>query len=196
MAYVRLATPARTEPVEADADGGSDPQHGWSPNLNTPCTYRERGYRPVSSTEVWAVSHLISLTYLSTATVPLEQGELLALLEHSRVRNRTAGLTGMLLYADGHFIQTLEGPAVAVDAAYGRIERDGRHRDVIVALRDEVTARRFDGWSMGFDGLDATTASRMPGFNAFLDATPYAGRSDEAMGRAGIFHRVFRDRMR
>ncbi|WP_445259025.1 BLUF domain-containing protein [Nocardioides aurantiacus] len=142
------------------------------------------------------MSHLISLTYLSTATVPLEQGDLLALLEHSRVRNRTAGLTGMLLYADGHFIQTLEGPAVAVDAAYGRIERDRRHRDVIVALRDEVTERRFEGWSMGFDGLDADTASRMPGFSAFLDAASYDGRSDEAMGRAGIFHRVFRDRMR
>lgn len=84
---------------------------------------------------------MISLTYLSTATTPFSPSSLNEPLSTTRGPNQANDLTGMLLYAGGHFIQTLEGAQEVVDATFDRIERDARHRDVYVALRDDFETR-------------------------------------------------------
>jgi hypothetical protein len=139
---------------------------------------------------------MISLTYLSTARVPFGDSELAELLEASRARNHAAGLTGMLLYAGGHFIQTLEGADEAVDTVFARIERDQRHRSIIIALREEIDARVFPDWSMGFENVDDGDAQDLPGFNTYLSDGAISAKDGERLGRPGIFHRVFRDNMR
>lgn len=139
---------------------------------------------------------MISLTYLSTAKAPFSDNELAELLENSRARNHAAGLTGMLLYAGGHFIQTLEGPEEVVDAVFGRIERDQRHRNIIVALREEIATRVFPDWSMGFENVADGDAQELPGFNTYLSYGAVSAEDGERLGRPGIFHRVFRDNMR
>lgn len=95
---------------------------------------------------------MLSITYFSTATTPLDADELSELLERTRSRNASVGLTGLLLYADGSFVQTLEGPDAVVEETFARISGDPRHRSVSVALhergehsRDEVAAGVEDG---------------------------------------------------
>lgn len=139
---------------------------------------------------------MISLTYMSTAVAPFDEAALVELLAASRENNHAAGLTGMLLYAEGHFIQTLEGPAEAVDATYRRISADQRHRDHIVALRDQVEQRTFGDWSMGFEELNGPEVAQLVGYNDFMTARTELQRTASNLGRAGIFHRIFRDRMR
>lgn len=139
---------------------------------------------------------MISLTYLSTATIPFSASELTQLLLTTRARNEANGITGTLLYAGGHFIQTLEGSDEAVEETFARIERDLRHRNVYVALRDDIEARTFPEWSMGFDTMDPEEASALPGFNDYLEHKPMSAEDVKTFGRAGVFHRVFRDRMR
>lgn len=139
---------------------------------------------------------MISLTYLSTATTDFDEPALRELLQISRRNNHAQGLSGMLLFAGGHFIQTLEGAVEDVDAAFARIAADPRHRDVIVALREEVDERAFAGWSMGFEELGDHEVTRVPGFSDFLTSASERQRLAEHLGRAGVFHRVFRDRMR
>lgn len=139
---------------------------------------------------------MISITYLSTATVPFSPSDLNDLLSATRERNEANGLTGMLLHAGGHFIQTLEGADEVVDATFARIERDARHRNVYVALRDDTDTRAFPDWSMGFETLDPDEASLLPGFSDYLEGNPMTAEAVKKLGRAGIFHRVFRDRMR
>src|SRR4051812_12751154 len=139
---------------------------------------------------------LISLTYLSTATVAFTDDQLQQLLADVRQRNHDAELTGMLLYAGGHFIQTLEGPAETVDATFARIERDSRHRNLIVALREEIDQRCFPDWSMGFETLDEEQTDRLPGLNSYLSTGALTREECDQLGRAGIFHRVFRNNMR
>ena len=139
---------------------------------------------------------MISLTYLSTATEPFDTSTLSDLLESAREKNHARGLTGMLLYVGGHFIQTLEGPADVVDATFARIEQDPQHRDVFVALREGIDARVFPDWSMGFDSLSTEEAAELPGFSDYLEHHTVSGDDGLSLGRAGIFHRVFRDRMR
>ena len=93
---------------------------------------------------------LIELVYLSAATRPLRVTELRELLGRSRRNNRAVDVTGLLLHADGSFLQVLEGRPAAVDELYERIARDVRHAHVLRVFRREITSRSSPSWRMGF----------------------------------------------
>ena len=112
---------------------------------------------------------LIHLIYISKATTPMSEAGLVALLGQSRARNLRQDVTGMLLYADGSFLQVLEGQAADVDAIYGSIQRDARNTDVFLVARDAILERSFPGWSMGFANASGLSPERLPGFSRFLD---------------------------
>lgn len=52
---------------------------------------------------------MIQLIYVSSAVNLMSEDELLDLLAQSSQRNKRKGVTGLLLYAGGNFIQVLEG---------------------------------------------------------------------------------------
>jgi hypothetical protein len=133
---------------------------------------------------------VLSLTYFSTSTTELGRDELLDLLSGTRARNESLGLTGVLLYADGSFVQTLEGPDEVVDETFERISRDPRHRSVHIALREEVSERSFPDWSMGFREISRDESHSVPGFTDYLDAKGSPRRPGR--NRADAFHRAFR----
>lgn len=136
---------------------------------------------------------MISLTYLSLATAPLDREGVIHLLAQARELNAEAEVTGMLLYADEQFIQVLEGDRADVEATMDRIRRDSRHRDVDVTLVEEIEARRFPTWSMGFRALDAAEVADLRGWTDFLEPGSEAYERSRSLGRAGVFLRVFRD---
>src|SRR5579862_5466060 len=110
------------------------------------------------------------MTYVSSATELFSTEELTDLLLHSREANERAGLSGMLLYKDGNFMQTVEGPGEAVEDLEARLARDPRHRGMLVLLRGERQQREFDGWSMGFRDLTvAADLAEVEGYNEFLE---------------------------
>lgn len=133
---------------------------------------------------------MLSLTYFSTSASDLDRDDLLALLHHARSRNASVGVTGMLLYADRSFVQTLEGPDDVVDDTFRRISGDPRHRAVSVALREQVSDRTFADWSMGFREIGPDEARLVPGFSDYLGGTESTRRPGAA--RAEVFHRAFR----
>ena len=133
---------------------------------------------------------MLSLTYFSTSTTELGKDELLDLLTRTRSRNESLGLTGILLYADGSFVQTLEGPEEVVDATFERISRDERHRSVHVALREEVPERSFPDWSMGFREITRDESQAVPGFSDYLETK--GSPRQPGRNRADAFHRAFR----
>ena len=49
------------------------------------------------------------LIYSSAAAPDLDMDDLQQMLAESRVRNRARGITGVLVYVDGVFLQILEG---------------------------------------------------------------------------------------
>lgn len=104
------------------------------------------------------------LVYKSFETSPFGEADLKKLLMHSRMRNPEAGLTGMLIYDRGTFLQMLEGDMAPLFNTYARVERDPRHKDISVLLRDPNTAERaFGHWSMGYAGGPAA-ASILKGY--------------------------------
>jgi hypothetical protein len=102
---------------------------------------------------------LHALVYVSTARHRLSLDEIDRLLERARVRNEREGVTGVLLYNDGCFMQYLEGPAAGMSVVYTAIQRDSLHGGLIELQRDMPTQREFQEWSMGFR---ASSAIQMP----------------------------------
>jgi hypothetical protein len=84
------------------------------------------------------------------------------ILRASQKNNERNGVTGMLLYADGNFLQVLEGPPQTVEETFARIEQDPRHHHIIVMSDEPTTQRDFADWSMGLQRLGAEEAERFP----------------------------------
>lgn len=96
---------------------------------------------------------LIRLIYVSSAVSKLDDAKLDAILASSVRHNQQRQITGMLLYADGNFIQVLEGEAVDVEDIFDRIMLDPRHHDVFLLDKSAIDARSFSKWAMGFRRL-------------------------------------------
>ena len=118
-----------------------------------------------------AVQPLISLTYVSSAVRKFSDDELVALLRTSRRNNERGGISGMLLYKDGDFMQTLEGPEDAVSNTIAVIGRDVRHRGIIRLIRRPLTERSFGDWSMAFGNLDRLSTEDSKAFSPFLSGS-------------------------
>ena len=108
------------------------------------------------------------LVYSSTATHPMTDEDLSALLDQSRGRNEISEITGMLLDKSGKFLQVLEGKEEIVEPLYDKIRIDPRHTDQQVLLTGEAAKRQFPKWSMGFANLSNWTEQDLPGFSSFL----------------------------
>ena len=118
---------------------------------------------------------MYSLVYVSSAVEPFSQPELVELLEQSHANNEALGITGMLLYKDGNFMQVLEGEEAVVRRLYAAIGRDPRHHGLLTLLEGRLEQRQFPAWSMGFRDLNVADAASIPGYSEFLNS-PLTGK--------------------
>jgi hypothetical protein len=100
------------------------------------------------------------LIYSSEAAPGLAAAELEKMLDESRIRNRVYGITGVLLFVEGAFLQILEGEREDVLGLMERIERDPRHSGVKVFYEQEVDERAFASWSMAYLSPSGKEVSR------------------------------------
>jgi hypothetical protein len=73
------------------------------------------------------------------------------ILIKSRANNKRDGLTGALICRADLYLQLLEGPEDAVNAAFARISSDDRHADIALLVRGAIDQRRFPAWAMRDD---------------------------------------------
>ena len=107
--------------------------------------------------------------YVSSATSLFSRPDLDELLRVSVKNNSLVGISGMLLYKDGNFMQILEGPESAVNALYTKIDQDPRHHGVIPMWSGEQETRQFPGWTMAFRDLNSASVQATPGYSQFLN---------------------------
>jgi hypothetical protein len=86
--------------------------------------------------------------YVSTACSSAYAIDPSDILEVSARNNRRDGITGLLYSDSKRFLQALEGDEAKVAAALARIEKDPRHRAVVVLSDRMVSEREFGEWSM------------------------------------------------
>ena len=117
---------------------------------------------------------MLSIIYASSAVKLFTEEEILELLEKSQQNNEKSGITGMLLYHDGNFIQVIEGPNEAVVELYNTIKKDRRHHHVTLLGQDPIPERQFANWTMGFRNLKKLSPEAQVRFDSFLtdDFTP------------------------
>ena len=110
---------------------------------------------------------MFRLIYVSTARELMDKDALLGILAKAREKNARLGITGMLLYKDGNFLQLLEGEETIVRGIYETIARDTRHFDTMITMEEAVNERMFTEWSMGFHDLSDPALQSLPGFAPF-----------------------------
>jgi Sensors of blue-light using FAD len=81
------------------------------------------------------------LIYFSTAVGVLRADELDRIYLRATAANSRAGITGLLLFVEGSFVQVLEGPAAGITSLMQKIRRDKRHT-AIATLYSGVCAER------------------------------------------------------
>lgn len=114
---------------------------------------------------------MIYLVYVSSAITIMNHQELIDLLSKAREKNSRLGITGLLLYKDGNFIQLLEGPSEAVHELYNTILQDPRHHRIMLMDEGPLTERQFGTWNMGFRDLNDPTVHAIPGYSEFMNYT-------------------------
>jgi hypothetical protein len=121
-----------------------------------------------------SMSPLFQIVYVSTAVEHLTKDQLRDLLKASHQRNTKAGITGLLLYKDGNFMQVLEGEEPAVRNLFKKITKDSRHHGIICLLQAPIQHRYFPNSSMAFRDLNSAESKAIPGYSEFLN-TPLNG---------------------
>lgn len=104
------------------------------------------------------------LIYLSRATQPMSEEALATLLHQARHYNAQHGLTGVLAYGNGQFMQLLEGEQSAINTLYERIQRDPRHENLVRFADKAITQRSFSTWSMAFVPLADAQFAEVAGY--------------------------------
>lgn len=130
---------------------------------------------------------MFNLVYGSNAAKAFSNAELFEMLEQWRAKNARLGVTGLLIYRDGAFIQSLEGEEPIVRALYAQICADDRHFQLYTVQAISIAERQFPDWSMGFKNLDGVDVAAFPGYNPH-PIVP--GTADEASVRASVALRL------
>ncbi len=120
-----------------------------------------------------------------------------AILAESRIHNPASGITGILCYGGGIFLQALEGGRNQVSELYSHIQKDARHKDVVLLHYEEISERRFGGWTMGQVNMAKLNMSILLKYSETPELDPYAVSGkvslallEELMATASIIGRV------
>lgn len=93
---------------------------------------------------------MYQLIYISSATKSLARAEFLELVAQSQSNNDAVGITGILMYKDGNFMQVMEGDQELIAKLYSTIKVDPRHTLVSIIQEGPISLREYPGWSSSY----------------------------------------------
>ncbi len=117
---------------------------------------------------------LVRLLYVSRLADNSKPEVIDDILADSRKHNPALGITGILCYGAGIFLQAIEGGRGSVSELYNHICKDKRHKDVVLLDFEEISERRFGGWTMGQVNLAKLNTSIVLKYSEKPELDPYA----------------------
>ncbi|MGB0682302.1 MAG: BLUF domain-containing protein [Magnetovibrionaceae bacterium] len=120
------------------------------------------------------------LIYTSKATETVSDEALKAILAKAHDRNPKLGLTGILLFQNGRFLQVLEGAKPTVSRLMEKIAEDPRNRSLEYLFEEENTNRLFSGWSMAYVPFDDSLKRRLAGAGDFKGVADLADQMKDS----------------
>ena len=130
---------------------------------------------------------LIRCIYSSVARASFSEDQIPALLSHARTANAARGVTGMLAYIGGNFLQVIEGTEEAIDELLTKISDDPRHKRLLILVREPIKVRSFVDWSMGFEALLPADVEPLIGENDFFDSGTCMDALDPGLVKTILF---------
>ncbi len=125
-------------------------------------------------------SALIQLVYISRLplTSRLNNSLFADVKRSAHAYNAEHGITGILCYGNGHFLQCIEGKKTDVVALKQRIFTDNRHKDFKILLLRAIDQRNFMDWRMRLLFLERwlwspTTKEQATQLSPFLPFAPH-----------------------
>lgn len=116
------------------------------------------------------------LAYVSRQSYILTDSVISDLLQKCRNNNAENGITGMLIYFDGTFVQFLEGPDENLNQLFLNISQDKRHQDIILLLEGIAEKREFSDWSMAYKKVTHSEVSQIKGLRDFKKEDLFKGK--------------------
>ena len=110
---------------------------------------------------------MIQVSYVSGVANPISAEQLLALLMQCRRNNAAQGVTGMLLYGNGKFLQAIEGEEQVIDDLIATIWADPRHQKIKLLSRRSISRREYADWSMAFERISDEGYWKVEGLKSF-----------------------------
>ena len=116
---------------------------------------------------------LVRCLYASRLSAPVNDAMLDDILRQSRRNNQKCGITGMLCFANGTFVQALEGGRTEVSQLLGRIFADKRHKELQLLMFEEIVQRSFGSWTMGQVNIGAVNPALLLKFSERAELNPF-----------------------
>lgn len=110
------------------------------------------------------------IVYMSTAVGVLRAEELDRIYLRAKSVNARAGITGLLLFYEGAFVQAVEGPAAGVASLMERIRRDRRHSGLLTLEAGSCVERTFPDSPMHFVAARNLTTGEKQAFSDLRQA--------------------------
>ncbi len=109
---------------------------------------------------------IFCLVYASQAADNFSETDLIDILKLARLENEKSGITGVLIYHNGYFLQMLEGNFSTLNTLfYEHICKDIRHHNIVTLFQEYKPKRDFPNWNMGFySDVEATELNLLKGY--------------------------------
>jgi len=119
---------------------------------------------------------LKQLFYVSNTSFSFKgQEDIDKILQKACSHNNNTGITGILLYHSGIFLQLLEGEENEVKKLYAKIFGDPRHNNVTLLFEIESKERIFNNWGMAYrevNGFDIDMVNKLLSWSRLIQRAP------------------------
>jgi hypothetical protein len=124
---------------------------------------------------------LVRCLYASRAAPSVATDVLDSILQQSRRNNPRLGITGLLCFAGGTFIQVIEGGRDQVCDLLNAIIRDDRHTNVRILTYEEISERHFGNWTMGEVNIETINPALLLKYSATATLDPFGSSGHATM---------------
>jgi hypothetical protein len=115
---------------------------------------------------------LVRLLYASRV-VDTSAGTLDAIVERATEHNKRNGITGILCCSSRVYMQVLEGERTIINALYGKLMGDPRHKDLTLLAYEEIEERSFGKWTMGRVHMSQANQETLLRFSTNSELNPF-----------------------
>lgn len=124
---------------------------------------------------------LVRCLYASRASEGTDQRACEEILSLSRRNNPKHGITGLLLFSSGIFVQVIEGARKDISALLRKIVGDERNRDLEILSFEEIAERSFESWTMGQVSIASLNPALLLKYSERAELDPFTMRSAATM---------------